>query len=243
MLASLAIIGQFIIRSTLVGLGLDRPGRTVKLEESLKMRWDLLGVGLCAGLLFIGLVLSPAHQSPNVLLCSDGRCGQSSKLSREGAERDLNLWADKEELKNKLDELQTVMDRGMTHKAASQQLNQYFNQLDHEARAQERAALGRARVDSLADATEHSLSTTEATKSSVSIQKTTQGKGLAAADGFNQKSAANSEMTKSQSKRMAAASRSKLTAAAAVADLNSYFDSLPTSRRASKVLAVYDRIA
>jgi hypothetical protein len=44
------------------------------------------------------------------LLCSDGRCGQSSKLSREGAKRDLDLWADKEELKNKLDELQTVMD-------------------------------------------------------------------------------------------------------------------------------------
>jgi hypothetical protein len=196
-------------------------------------RWAIVGVGLCAGVLLIGLVLSPAHLSPNVLLCSDGRCGQSSKLSREGAERDLDLWADKEELKSKLDELQTVMDRGMTHKAASQQLNQYFNQLDREAHDQDREASGTARVASLAASqTENTSPSSDEMTDSLSNRRMIQ-KGQIASHGLNQKTA---PAAFDGSKEMDGTS--KLTAAAAVADLNSYFDSLPTSRRASKVRAV-----
>ena len=153
------------------------------------LRSALFGVGLCAGVLLIGFALSPVHQSTNVLLCSDGRCGQSSKLSREGAERDLDLWSDKEELKNKLDELQTVMDRGMTHKAASQQLNQYFNQLDHEANNQERAALQQAREDSLADAADHSSPSPNTQKNHILTRKTIR-EGLAASNDMRQKTAA-----------------------------------------------------
>jgi len=64
------------------------------------------------------------------LLCSDGRCGFGSKLTRQGAVKDLDKWADKAELKDRLDELQTTMERGMSHKAEVSQLNSYFNRLE-----------------------------------------------------------------------------------------------------------------
>jgi hypothetical protein len=83
------------------------------------------------------------------LLCSDGRCGEGSKLTRQNAVKDLDKWADKAELKDRLDELQTVMERGMTHKSAAKQLDQYFDSLDQQVHSQKMHALRQAQSEGL----------------------------------------------------------------------------------------------
>jgi hypothetical protein len=199
----------------------------------------------------VGIVINSSSLGPYSLLCSDGRCGQSSKLSREGAERDLDLWADKEELKNKLDELQTVMDRGMTHKSASQQLNQYFDQLDHEAQQQRRHAEAQAQAEGLTDLKDQSPTSTLRQKPKSSITEvSTHSSEQSENKGSSKLSASLSSLSnivksvaqppKSEEIAHSHASKlrtstSKLSAAAALADLDAYFDSLPTSRKAGKV--------
>jgi hypothetical protein len=183
-------------------------------------KWIFPVLGVCILVLLHSYVVERGIQGHSELLCSDGRCGQSSKLSREGADRDLDLWADKEELKNKLDELQTVMDRGMTHKSAAQQLNQYFNQLDQKASDQRKQALRQAKDEGLPD-------------NSISVLSSR----------FHQRpvilkdnsSPSHVSVDRKSKAKLHTGDTSKLSASAAVADLNAYFDSLPTSRRASKV--------
>jgi len=86
------------------------------------------------------------------LLCSDGRCGFGSRLTRQGAVKDLDKWADKAELKDRLDELQTTMERGMSHKAEVSQLNSYFNRLEGVVRQQHAHAMRQERREGVAPA-------------------------------------------------------------------------------------------
>ena len=193
----------------------------------MRERWVFAGVAFTM-VLFLGHRFGSADQGPNTLLCSDGRCGQSSKMSRDSAARDLNLWADKEELKNKLDELQTVMDRGMTHKAAAQQLNQYFNQLDHEADKQRRQALQQALTEGLVD--QQALTEGPRVVSNGLRPRT---------EGLKTSPITHLHINKISGSVAKQHETSKLSAAAAVADLNSYFDSLPTSKKSSKVVFIF----
>ena len=199
----------------------------------MKNRWIFLLTGVCVVRILYNRNVIREMQDHTELLCSDGRCGQSSKLSKENADRDLDLWADKEELKSKLDELQTVMDRGMTHTAASQQLNQYFNSLDEEARMQKEQALKQAEEERLPGYSSMVLSTR---KSQKSIKLTQNAQPL-----YDDKRSVKKHNSQPKLRQSGFDGKpemgkiSKLSAAAAVADLNAYFDSLPTSKRASKV--------
>ena len=184
---------------------------------------------ICGSVVLFTSLIYVSDFQPSALLCSDGRCGESSRLSRQGAEKDLNLWADKEELKNKLDELQTVMDRGMTHKSATQDLNQYFDKLDSQTRQQRKDALRQAQNEGLDDTTtlsEHSNSHSYVTKLSSSNHRE---------GNMDIKNAQHRHQLKIANSTKQGSSSSKLTSSAALADLDAYFDSLPISRKHDEV--------
>lgn len=190
----------------------------------------LLSVCVCS--IILASLVMYKYNKPITLLCSDGRCGESSRLSRRGAERDLNLWADKEELKNKLDELQTVMDRGMTHKSATQDLNQYFEQLDSQTRQQRQNALKQAQSEGLVDYS--ALSAHDKSQAFASKLASSAGNVV-----DNNHARSHLQSVHPRLKTPGAIdhgmSSSKLSSSAALADLNSYFDSLPVSRKHDEV--------
>ena len=208
----------------------------------------LIAVPICLFCVMAGFQWLGTSNGPDMLLCSDGRCGQSSKLSQQDAQRDLDMWADKEELKNRLDELQTVMDRGMTHKSASQSLNQYFDKLDHQVQDQKRAAMRQKRSEglltTLSSASVHHAETVPSSTDikRVSPSDSTKPAGQPASKGdydatrdlnayFDQQE----RSIRAENLHQQEATATKLSAAAAAADLNAYFDSLPTGSRESKV--------
>jgi hypothetical protein len=208
------------------------------------------------------------------LLCSDGRCGEGSKLTRQNAVKDLDKWADKAELKDRLDELQTVMERGMTHKSAAKQLDKYFDRLDRTVQQQKLHALKQARGEGMDlpvlssrkhQATSLHSSQNEETSDDSADDSEAQDDNDVKADStdsheeHHSKSAAHKETddsssaaalnkyfdkqaAKIQEENKQQLHSSKLTAAQADADLNSYFDSISASTKKSKIQAVEKKL-
>lgn len=135
--------------STFGGAGSSTEGKSRRF-----MAWGFAGIVGCAitclvAVSVLGQGAGSGGRGSVELLCSDGRCGEGSKLSMQGAVKDLDKWADKSELKDRLDELQTTMERGMSHKVEVSQLNSYFAGLDRQVKQQRLHALRQERKEGM----------------------------------------------------------------------------------------------
>lgn len=224
-------------------------GRTQAANGKRGIAWGFAGLAGCAVLCLAAVVATGGQQGWGMeeggrgveLLCSDGRCGEGSKLSMKGAVKDLEKWSDKAELKDRLDELQTTMERGMSHKAEVNQLNQYFNGLDMQVKKQRMHALrqeqseGQSTAATLASA-KHStpqLAHMHRGRHSVRHSKATSGddssnsgseESNADGEGGDVKDSAEGGADENEVSKYQGPDA--MSAREAQADLNSYFDSL-----------------